>query len=159
MSGFVSRPPTPAPPAATTAGVIAGGWWPDVDLDALRAAMRVDPAVTNPRLRDEALLAIIDVQDELSLWAAAHLAAGHVALASVPAATVDDESRLVLLYVGAVRNATAARLLGQFADIGATRSGEVREDERRVTEPSHAVLMRQAIRALLARPRMTVDLI
>ncbi|WP_331458332.1 head completion/stabilization protein, partial [Burkholderia sp. MSMB1498] len=89
MNSFVA---TAAPAVAATpidGALTNDGFFPDIDLSALRDAMRLDGTVARERLRHAARDAMLTVNDELAAWRARQRAAGAATLADVPAPHID----------------------------------------------------------------------
>ena len=106
MSGWQAVPSAPSP-----AGGLAGdGWWPDLDLDALKAAVRIDPAVTPERLRQAAIAAVLSVTRDAEAWRADQALAGRANLAAVPARQIGGLSAKLQAYRQAVYSLAAAEL-------------------------------------------------
>ncbi|PQV50675.1 head completion/stabilization protein [Paraburkholderia sp. BL21I4N1] len=80
MNSFIAtaEPTTPQTPGspATAAIVTNDGWFPDIDMNALRASMKLDGTVTYKRLRDATLDAIASVNAELGTCRPAKAAEG-----------------------------------------------------------------------------------
>ncbi|MFK3888465.1 head completion/stabilization protein [Sphingomonas sp. NPDC079357] len=135
------------------------GWFPGVDLTALRAQARVRDTITPERLREAALAALIWVGEQLADWQAAQIAASYTSLAAVPAATIAGEPRTLILYRQAVAAWTKALVVERYRDTDLTGAGERRAED---LDPSVGELRRDAIhavRALLGRTRTDVELI
>lgn len=93
---FIATDPAPA----TT--VITNGWFPGIDIGAMREAMQLSGDVTDARLKQALLPAMIDVNTQLAHWRMAQQASGHLAMADVPADQLDGVSVLVHNYTSAV---------------------------------------------------------
>lgn len=148
-----------APAAPLAEPVDHDGWFPGIDLTALRAQARIRDTVTPGRLREAALAALIWVGDQLADWQAAQIAAGYATLAAVPATTVTGESRKLILYRQAVTAWTKALVVERYRDTDLTGAGERRADD---LDPAVGELRRDAIhavRAILLRTRTDVELI
>ena len=80
MSSFLAtaEPNTPQTPGSPASAAIVenDGWFPDIDMNALRASMRLDGTATHERLRDATIDAIASINAELGTWQAGQLAAG-----------------------------------------------------------------------------------
>ncbi len=158
---FVSLPSAadqPAPPP------IAGdGFFPDVDLEALRSAVRIDPTHTAVRLQDSALAAVFGVCQELHAWRRAQELAGYAKLEDVPnprgPSKIGDVAWAVALYLRAIASLTAADLSERTRDAGTTLAGHDRADELEVAADVHRRNYRWAVNDILGRPRSTVELI
>ena len=123
---FMALPPSPQPaaapaPPAPTAGVIENdGWFPDIALVDMRDAMRLDGTVTDARLVQAVVDAILHVNRELARWQGQHAAAGIAALADVPATRINRESRLLAQYRRAVYSTAKADLIERYRDYDST---------------------------------------
>ena len=122
---------TANPPTATAESpVINDGWWPDIDLQQLRADCRLDNTVTAPRLRRAVVDAVAGINDELTAWQSAQWAAGHATLSAVPAPQIDGKSVKLAQYLRAVGAAVQADLAEAYRDMstlpeGANKEGRV----------------------------------
>ena len=174
MSGALFIPPAALAPASgcgsivppalapETAIVANDGWWPDIDLAALRKATRIRDTVTADRLREAVLGAIITIGLDLDSWAEAQRAAGATSLATVvgPAnRPIGDEPRLVILYRRAIGATAKAELVERYRDIDTTKAGDRDAD---ILDQTPSELRRDAvyaIRDILGRGRIAVALI
>jgi len=122
-----------APQYPEAAEVECDGWWPSVNLVAIRDAVRV-PSGETDRLRDAVRQAMLNIAHELASWRAEQEAAGHESLAEVPARiVVDGKSDYELRWFRAVYSVVAAdvgeRALGpQLSSTGAERAEALRAD-------------------------------
>ncbi|WP_343611132.1 head completion/stabilization protein [Novosphingobium sp.] len=151
----------PAPPASAPGAVFPGdGWWPDIDLAAMRAAMRVGEVVTDPRLIFALESAAVKVGDDLANWRAARERQGCASLAEVaPNQKVNGKPRLVSLYIGAMRYAALAELTASATDVTATATDETRQDAKLDTGCYLESLRLQNVRAIMGFTRVAVELI
>lgn len=161
MNSFIATAPAGAVSgSASNAAVIANdGWFPDIDLTALRAAMRLDGTVTQERLREAATAAMASVNAELATWRDAQLAAGHASLADVPAPTIGGESVQLARYRRAVYHLAHADLTERYRDYDATKSGGQRAEDLEATVCDARRNVRWALSDLRGIPRTTVELI
>ncbi|MDP2747943.1 head completion/stabilization protein [Pseudomonas sp.] len=154
MSGFVAGGTPPAGPHINT-----DPFWPSIELDAMRAALRIDASVTNPRLETAVIAAAISVNRALLKWRGAQQAAGYATLADVPAETVQDVSELVHLYTRAIQAATGAEVCERYRSYDSTGTGDRKAEDLQFNIDEYRRDQRWAIRDLLGVPRMSVDLI
>ena len=153
MSGFVAG------------GTVASGhintdaFWPSIDLDELRATLRIDASVTAPRLETAAVAAAISVNRELSGWRAIQQAAGHSELAAVPSEKINDVSVLVHLYRRAIEAATGAEVCERYRSYDSTNSGNQNAEELTPSIDELRRDQRWAVRDFLGLGRTTVELI
>jgi len=153
MSAFIATGGTAAAP------ITNDGWYPDLDADHLRAALRLDGSVTEARLEVAAVNAMIEVNRELRTWKARQLAAGHASLADVPAEQIQDESELLHLYRRAIYCRAGAELAERYRDYSATGDGAERADAQLPTADEYRRDARWAIRSILGVVHTTVELI
>lgn len=158
---FVALPDDPATEAGSTQAppVTNDGFFPDIDLAAIRDIARVPSAVTDKRLRASVIAAIITVARDLDAWAAAQKATGCARLADVPAVQLDGASRLVHLYNRAVAMFTKAELIERMRDFDTTGAGGKNLDELNGTADDMRRDGSHAIRDMLGRLRTNVELI
>lgn len=155
---FLAPAPTTAPSAPAAATVQNDGFFPDIELDQLRDAMRLDGTVTAARLRNATIEAVIAVNDELAAWKAAKLAAGVVTLGEM-LPKIGGESVHKTRYLTAVYRMTKADLSERYRNFDATKSGDAKADELEDTIGDDRRAARWAIRDLLGVSRVTVELI
>lgn len=159
MSGFACQPsivPPPTPPAS--AAIVNDGWFPEIQPDALRKAMRIRDQVTAEQLADAIIRAVLWVNPQLEAWKAER-ATLHLSLGAVPAPQLAGESRLVLLYRAAIAAAAKANLVERQRDTDLTGAGQRKVEE---LEPTVCELRRDAIHAvrdMLGNTRTCVELI
>lgn len=162
MSGpFSSTPVIPAPGAAAApAPINCGPFWPDLDLVALRAAIRVDQVVTEERLRGVAANAVLDIMDELDAWRLEQVAAGFTSLKDVPGRhKVDGRSDYEIRWDKAVLSVVAADLADRQLGQSARASGMDRVEELASDVDVHRQNVTYAVRDFLGRPRVIAEAI
>jgi hypothetical protein len=153
MSAFVAG-------GASPAIIISNdGFWPDIDGDDLRAALRIDASVTNARLQEAVVAAIISVNRELLARKHAWQDAGHATLATVPADTINGLSTLHTTYSRAIYSSTAAEVAERYRSYDTTNSGESKAADQGSSADEYRRDARWAIRDLLGSRRTTVELI
>lgn len=97
---FIAVAPTVTTGDTTT--INSGDFWPVIDIDQLRQAMRIDGTVTDERLCHAAISAIGEINADLNYWRSEQLANGYTALASVPAEQINGTNIHVHAYRRAV---------------------------------------------------------
>lgn len=161
MSDFIAIPPDPASPAGAT--VAAGDFWPAIDLNDFRDAMRIgNSVIPDPRLIMAIEGAILTAFDDLSDWQAAQVAAGYATLDEVDAATpvtVGDGKRAAKLWKRIVYAYACADLTETHRDMTATATGAERGDMIALTADDHKRNAVHATRLLLGQRRVTSELI
>jgi len=162
MSGPFSSPASvPAPDTAPAASSIdCGAFWPAVDLDHLRKAIRIDQAVTGERLRDVARNAVLDIMAELDAWRREQAAAGFGALDAVPGRhQVDGQSDYVVRWHRAIASVVAADLSDRQLGQSARPAGMDRVEELSADTDIHRRNVTFAVRDFLGRPRIIAEVI
>lgn len=161
MRSFVAIPPaaeTDQPPVPEQT-IINDGFFPDIDLAAVREAACVPTNITAPRLRAAILGAIMTAEIDLRAFAAASIAAGDATLADVPAPQLEGASVQVIRYQRAIALYTKAELIERHRDFDMTGTGNAQADD---LTPSIGELRRDALHAvrdILGKSRTTIDLI
>ncbi|WP_055129229.1 head completion/stabilization protein [Pseudomonas mediterranea] len=153
MSGFIAS------------GNAAGGhintdaFWPTIDLDQLRATLRIDASVTAPRLETAVIAAAISVNRELGEWRSAQQIAGHKTLADVPDKQVNGVLVRMHLYRRAIEAATGAEVCERYRSYDTTHSGNQNADDLTPSIDEYRRDLRWAVRDFLGVNRTTVELI
>ena len=151
--------------AFVASGPVIGGhintdpFWPSIDLDNLRATLRIDASVTPARLETAVIAAAIDLNRELSDWRVAQQAAGYATLAEVPGDRIKDVSVQAHLYRRAIEAATGAEVCERYRDYSATNTGNNKAEETAPTIDDYRRDLRWAVRDFLGKNRTTVELI
>ncbi|KRP50497.1 head completion/stabilization protein [Pseudomonas poae] len=151
--------------AFVASGPVIGGhintdpFWPSIDLDNLRATLRIDASVTPARLETAVISAAIDLNRELSDWRATQQAAGYATLADVPGDRIKGVSVQAHLYRRAIEAATGAEVCERYRDYSATNSGNAKTEETAPTIDDYRRDLRWAVRDFLGKNRTTVELI
>ena len=153
MSGFIATGTTEEFPLTND------GFWPDLDAEHLRASLRMDGAVSNPRLEMAAVNAMLSVNRELAGLRADYQAEGYTKLADVPAAELQGLSGLIHLYRRAVYCTAGAELAERYRSYDATAAGNQRADDLTPSIDEYRRDARYAIRDLLGETHTTVELI
>ncbi|RMT70236.1 hypothetical protein ALP29_03492 [Pseudomonas syringae pv. avii] len=153
MSGFVANGTT------ESGSVNSSAFWPAIDLDELRATLRIDASVTTPRLKTAVITALIGVHNEFKAWRTEQQAAGYATLADVPSEKIEDESVQVHLYRRAIEAATGAEVCERYRSYDTTNSGNRQADELMPSIDEYRRDLRWAVRDFLGLPRTTVDLV
>lgn len=155
-----------APAAETTSPdpliIENDGWFPDIDLTHMRDAMRLDGTVTNERLGQAIIIAVLSVNVELDEWQTEKKADGHMAMAEVPASTINRESKLTIHYRRAVYSMAKADLIERYRDIDSTATSltDKKSMEWMTDAPSEQRRNAHwAVADILGRTHATVELI
>ena len=170
---FLALPPrSPAAAAATAAvpiepapapGIVENdGWFPDIALSDMRDAMRLDGTVTDARLVQAVVDAILQVNRELGAWQALQTDAGIAALADVPATRINRESRLLAQYRRAVYSTAKADLIERYRDYDTTATSVSDKKSMEWLDEAPGAQRRNAqwaIADIVGRTHLTVELI
>jgi len=153
MSAFVASGPV------TGGHINTDPFWPSIDLEQLRATLRIDNSVTPARLETAVISVAINLNRELKSWKATQLAAGHTRLADVPDEKVNDVSVQEHLYRRAIEAGTGAEVCERYRDYSATNTGSDKAEETTPTIDDYRRDLRWAVRDFLGISRTTVELI
>ena len=151
--------------AFVASGPVAGGhintdpFWPSIDLDHLRATLRINDSVTPARLETAVISAAINLNRELAEWRKTQQAAGHATLEDVPGDRIKEVSVKAHLYRRAIEAATGAEVCERYRDYSATNTGSQKAEEVTPTIDDYRRDLRWAVRDFLNRPRTTVELV
>ena len=160
MSSFLATAEPTTPDSLPNAAIVQNdGWFPDIDMEALRASMRLDGTATYERLRDATIDAIASVNAELGAWQTAQVAAGHADLAAVPAPAIGGESVQLARYRRAVFNLTHADLTERYRDFDSTKAGGQRAEDLEMAICEARRNVRWALNDMRGLPRATIELI
>ncbi len=159
MSSFIAVAPVPTPAQPGGQPIGNDGFFPDIDVDQARAAMRLDGTVTPERLRAALVDAALSVNDELAAWRGRQLAAGFAELGAVPAQRIDGLSRHVHRYLRAVHCTAAAWLIERYRSFDATAAGDRKAEAENTSVDDLRRDARWAISDIAGAPRTTVELI
>ncbi len=155
MSSFIA-----AAPAKTGQNLIRNdGFFPDIDIDQVMAATRLDGTVSPERLRGALVESALSVNEELAAWKAAQLAAGHSSLDTVPASKIDGTSANVHRYQRAVFCGARAALIERYRDYDATAAGDKAAEALMQAVEDLRRDKRWAICDVLGISRSTIELI
>lgn len=157
MSGFVATAPTAGDPEND---ILANdGWFPDLSLDAVRKAVRIDGSITHERLLEVALYAVSNINDRLESFKHRHETAGVSSLGDVSTRELGGERRLVLLYRRAVHSTIKADLIERYRDYDSTDSGLRRAEELDPAADEQRRNATWAVRDILGETHSIVELI
>jgi hypothetical protein len=134
------------------------GFWPDIDLGALRAATRLTGNVTAARLRASTIAAVLFVNAQLATFRAGKKADGWDAAADVDE-TIDGRSALVQRYLRAVACSVQADLAEHYRDWDTTRPGDLRAAAETAAADEFRRNAQWALADILGRSRNVVELI
>lgn len=155
----VAAAPTPAP----APGIIENdGWFPNIALAEIRDAMRLDGTVTDARLVQAVVDAVLHVNRELAPWQALHVQAGITMLADVPATRINRESRLLAQYRRAVYSTAKADLIERYRDYDSTATSLADKKSMEWLDEAPGTQRRNAqwaIADMVGRSHLTVELI
>lgn len=154
MSGFIAGGDTGAAYPISNAD-----FWPEIDGQQLRAAMRIDSSVTDDRLEVATVNVMIEANRELATYRAARQAEGHAALADVPADQIKGKSQLLHLYCRVIYCGALAELIERYNSFDATNSGEQKVTEEESSPDQLRRDARKALRTILGISHATVELL
>lgn len=153
MSAFVAGGgiPTDAYP------ITNAEFWPDIDGQDLRAAMRINASVTDARLEVAVVGAMLSTNAELGGYREARRAEGYESLAQVPSEKIQNTSQLLHLYRRVVYCRALAELVERYTSFDATNSGDQKVTEEETSADQLRRDARWAVRDILGVSRTTVE--
>lgn len=157
MSAFVPGGAPRTTPASSH--ISTDPFWPSIDIDKIRDALRIGDAVTPARLETAVIAAAISVNRELLQWRGDKVAQGYTTLDAVPADLINGQSELVHLYARAIQAATGAEVCERYRSYDATASGDSKAEAVADNIADYRRDQRWAISDLTHTRRMTVELI
>lgn len=149
---FPTAPSNTQPPTLKT--IESGSFWPQIDLDHLRQAARIDTTVTPERLHHTAIEAVAYVNAQLS-----SLLSLRPQLARADDLTINGESIRIHRYRRAVYCYTKALLLEAYADYDATGKTAERAAAKQEQAEDYRREGHHAIAWLLGHRRIDSELI
>lgn len=150
MSGFTFN----APVSTENESIQNDGFFPDIQLNDVREKVRLDGSVTNKRLIDSIISAMLEINDQLKT-----LKSKTVIFNELATSHIAGKPNTQLLYERAIYSAVAADINEKYRSYDSTGDGQKRGQELEPTVDDHRRNLRWAIRDLLGQPRCTVELI
>lgn len=150
MTGFSFNAPTTTPDEL----IVNDSFFPNLQLNLIRESVRLDGSVSNARLKDAAIAAILEINDQLR-----SLKLKAATLNELATSTIDGKPNTELLYLRAVHSAIAADINEKYRSYDSTSDGQKRAEQLAPTIDDHRRNLRWAIRDLLGTSRCTVELI
>ncbi|MFM2480132.1 head completion/stabilization protein [Celerinatantimonas sp. YJH-8] len=135
------------------------GFFPDINSARMRAAMRLDSAISDERLTESIVAAMLSVNHELASYAMNAQANGYSNLKAVPDSPINGTTRPIWLYRRAVYCTAAAELTEHYRSYDASGKGLDEAEVLSYSIDEYRRDARWAIRDLLGAPRSTVDLL
>lgn len=156
MSAFFNGADTTAPAARMLVNV---GFWPDIDVDHLKASLRLGDTVSPQRIEVATVSAMQSVNQELASFRADQEAVGHARAALIPGETIAGETLLIHRYRRAVYSGVGAELAERYRGSDTTSTGSSHAEALSTTVDEYRRDMRWAISDILGIGRSTVELI
>ena len=153
MSGFV------AGGTVASGQVVSDPFWPAIELDQVRARLRIDGSVSTEKLKAAVIKAAISVNRELAGFRFAQVTGGYSTLTAVPGTQIDGISERAHLYLSAIDAATAAEVVERYRSYDSTAKGDKDAEAQTPTIDDYRRDQRWAIRDFMGLARTTVELI
>ena len=159
-SPFISLPPSGASaPASLDDAVPFDGFFPALSLAAARQSLRIPTDITDTRLRDALVAAMLSVAQDLFAWRVIQDITGFATLADCSDRMAGTEKRLVTLWRRAVHQLAAADLAELQRGPDSTSHGNDRAEQLDTIVGDHRRNARWAVRDMLGIGRSTIELI
>ena len=128
------------PSSQTETTVSNDGFFPDLSIDKLKTAYRIDDKVPLDTLLTliKSNMLVINSDQQLAKWVCAKTSMGYLSLEAVPAPQLGDESAHLINYRTAVFARVKADVLLEFGDQTLTQSGEA-EYANRAQQAAHYI--------------------
>jgi hypothetical protein len=151
--GLQSAPPPEENP------VSCGSFWPAIPVTPLYDQYRIPAEIPADMVRSQLVLAALRCLDSLSEYAIAEQEAGYASLADIPAAEVDGQHALCLLWARACYCEAKAELLKatQTADQRKAAANQAKAGEE--TEDKYREFAAAALRQIAGFARIEAELI
>lgn len=158
MSFIATGGPTASPDTET---IPNAAWWPDVSMQAFRAASRIDRTAPDEQVRTALVSAISNVNAQLNGWLGNQLAlnTGATKLADLPDPPGQAEGWYAERYLRAVHSAADALLTESYRDFDSTAEGHQRADAMEGRIDAYRRESQYAIADITGRPRRRVELL
>lgn len=148
MAGLTAPPDNTAQAGQVIA---ADGWFPGIDTGEVRKRIRLgEGSVTEDRLKEAVIGAILSGLKALSVWRTARALEGKGDLQSVTEDQVAGQNVAVILWQRVIVYYAAAELLDGHTDVAATDDALDREDQKRLTADSYRRKAYEAVADLRA---------
>lgn len=134
--------------------VISNDFFPAVDLADVRKVVRFDGSVSDERLKEAVINAMLEVNQLLQ-----PLKVEGKTFADYATCSIDGRTDAEIRYFRAVYSATAAYICEHYRSYDSTKDGMEKGQKLGDTIDEHRRNLRWAIRDLLGRGRCTVELI
>jgi len=143
----------------TSKTIANNGFFPEIQTDDFVKTQKLDGVVNDDRALFALTLAISETNMALVDWQIRQEAMGYFELVNIPSSSINNESRLLILYKQAVFSFAKAHLLEKYRDFDTTASGNKKADN---LEPNIDIYRRDARWALSdiqGKSRSLVELI
>jgi hypothetical protein len=153
---LIANEPSTTPADAT---ITNDGFWPDIVVNDAKLAMRLDGTVTDARLTQALVAAVIEVARDVSAWQAIRVSLGYATAEAVPSPTIGGKTVIVQSYLRAVYCYAQADLIERMSDFDTTAQHQRTAQWLECTPDQLRRDAIWAITALMGRSRTTVELI
>lgn len=155
---FATAPKTEQQPEHSE--IVLDSFFPCIDLNKMRQAMRIDNTVTSARLYEVALEAVIHVNRQLYLTKERALSVGYETLAQTNTKQqINSEMLPEIRYRHAVYNYAKANLSEIYADYDATGKTSSRTESKQQNADDYRREAHAAVADILGKQRVDAELI
>lgn len=143
MTGLVFPSPAADP---VNAEVVADGWFPPIELEAVRKTLRIGEGAVPTEILVAAIEGgMLHAFRELSVWRSARAAEGAASLSAVTTLTLNNRNIAEVLWERVVRHFAGAQLYDDYRDISATDDGLDRAAEKETSADDQRALALAAV--------------
>ena len=130
------------------------GFFPNIETNHIRQVVRLDGSISNARLMHEAENAMLECNELLD-----SLKTKASALSELNTSFINGKGNKEILYFRAIASCCAALLSENYRSYDSSGTGQNRADDVGISATEHRRNQRFAIRDLLKKKRMTVELL
>jgi len=154
---FIANPPDPASPEG--ANINGDGFFPDIDFNNMRDAMRVGTNVPDKRLVGILQNAWNHIADQLWLWRIDQEEKGHEKISDVNGRKIGEQNRLEFLFIRAVQYSAEAEIYDSYNDISATGKNEDLSETKRMSADDYRRNAIHTVRDITGQRRTMIGLV
>lgn len=143
----------------SSATILNNGFMPELNVSDFQTRYQVPSELLEPLVLEQLATAVVEINDQLSLWQSEKMADGHTALTDINADSIGEKSVLVWLYERAVFALAKAWMISPSAAIGRRDIADqaVTDSERYYN--SLLTSSEQALRKIQGRGHISAELL
>ncbi len=143
----------------SSATILNNGFMPELSVSDFQTRYQVPSEALEPLVLEQLVMAVVEINDQLSLWQSEKMAKGYLALIEIEADTVGEKSVLVWLYERAVFGLAKAWMISPSASIGRRDIADQAVTDSQRYYDSLLVSSEQAMRKIQGRGHISAELL